>query len=126
MGGDLTARRVVGTAVAGVGVAAVVGAVGAAALAYRAVSAYTRPRRHPAEHSLADVGLLAEELWLTAEDGLRIAAWYVPPRNGAVIIALHGIWGNRGQLVGIAHDLAARGYGLLLPDLRAHGDSEGS
>jgi dienelactone hydrolase len=102
-----------------------IGAAGAATLAYRAVSVYTRPPRRRLEHTLADVGLTSEELRLKAEDGLSIAAWYVPPRNGAVIIAVHGIWGNRGQLIGIGRNLVDRGFGIMLPDLRAHGDSDG-
>src|SRR5581483_4514759 len=95
-----------------------VGSVWLIKLLFRMISVYTRPARHIAESTPADVGLPYETVHLMTEDWLRIVAWYIPPRNGAVIIGLHGIWGNRGQLLGITSDLAARGFGLLLLDLR--------
>lgn len=93
--------------------------------AYRAAAHYTHPNRHPAVATPDRFGLGYQELRLQTDDGLRLAAWYVPSRNRAVLILVHGIGANRGDLLEIARDLAARGYGLLLLDLRAHGESEG-
>lgn len=59
------------------------------------------------------------------DDGLQLAAWYVPSHNEAALILVHGIGTNRGDLLPLTRDLAAKGYGLLLFDLRAHGDSDG-
>jgi dipeptidyl aminopeptidase/acylaminoacyl peptidase len=69
-----------------------------------------------------------ESTRLVAEDGLSVAAWYVPPADRTLapaLVLVHGIGSNRSELLGITRDLAARGYALLLPDLRAHGESEG-
>ena len=57
---------------------------------------------------------------------MRLAAWYVPSKSGAAIVMLHGLGGNRGDDLALAADLSSRGYALLIPDLRAHGESEGA
>src|SRR6266508_5084903 len=45
----------------------------------------------PAEWSLTTY----EDVSFTTADGLTLVGWYVPSRNGAAIIALHGSGGNR-------------------------------
>ena len=58
---------------------------------------------------------------LTTSDGLRLAGWYVPSRNGAAVIAFPG---RRGP-VPHARMLVRHGYGVLLLDRRGEGESEG-
>ncbi len=60
-----------------------------------------------------------------SSDGLTLRGWYVPPRNGAVIIFVHGFAGNRSAFLPEAALLARRGYGALLFDLRNSGESDG-
>ena len=50
----------------------------------------------------------------------------MPPRNGAVIIYVHGYAGNRSAFLDEAKWLAGQGYGALLFDLRHSGESEGT
>src|SRR3712207_4631015 len=69
--------------------------------------------------------LAAEHVSFQCADGLRIAAWYFPSRNGAAVIVCHGLGGNRTGVVDYARFLTEAGYGALLFDFRAHGDSEG-
>lgn len=95
------------------------------ALAYIGASTYTQPSRRVSSVIPTDVGLAYEEVRLVAEDSLRLAAWYVPTRSGAALVLLHGIGGNRGQLLSLGRYLAERDYGLFILDLRAHGESEG-
>ncbi len=64
-------------------------------------------------------------LSLTTAEGDTLAAWYLPPRNGAVIILLHGATGSRDDLRAPAALLAENRYGVLALDLRGHGESEG-
>lgn len=59
-------------------------------------------------------------------DALLLRGWYAPPRNGAVVVLAHGHGANRTQLLPQAEALAAAGFGVLLFDFRAHGESEGS
>ncbi len=66
------------------------------------------------------------ELTLTTEDNIRIAAWYAPPENGAVIILLAGANGTRASTKRYAAMLREHGFGILALDLRGHGESEGN
>ncbi|RKH18693.1 alpha/beta fold hydrolase [Corallococcus sp. CA047B] len=61
-----------------------------------------------------------------AGEGLGLKGWYLPPRNGALVILVHGLSGNRTQLLPEARFLAREGYGLVLFDLGAHGESDGT
>lgn len=87
---------------------------------------FTHPPRAPLNGaSPRDVGLGYQDVTLTTSDGIRIAAWYVPGANGAAIVLVHGIGSNRAGMLPVAAMLARHGYGLLLIDMRAHGESGG-
>lgn len=72
-----------------------------------------------------DVALDYEEVTLTTIDGIRLSGWYIPAKNGAAVIAVHAYNGNRTGVIYHAKMLADHGYGVLLFDLRAHGESGG-
>ena len=64
-----------------------------------------------------------ESVDLLTTDGIRLSAWYTPPRKGVVILLAHGYGDNRPEWI---HALLARkGYGVLAWDARAHGESDG-
>jgi alpha-beta hydrolase superfamily lysophospholipase len=65
------------------------------------------------------------EVALTTADGLRLRGWFLPPRNGVAIVYVPGLGANRMALFPEAELLFQRGYGALLFDPRAHGESEG-
>lgn len=73
----------------------------------------------------ADLGLAYEEVTFPTSDGLTLSGWYIPSRNRAAIIAAHARNGNRTGMIYHADFLARHGYGVLLFDLRGHGDSQG-
>jgi len=56
---------------------------------------------------------------------IRLAGWYMPSENGAAVILLHGYGNNRLEMKSRADVLARYGYGVLLYDLRGHGESGG-
>jgi pimeloyl-ACP methyl ester carboxylesterase len=92
------------------------------------VEAY--PNRLPlGEYTPADLNLTYEEVSFPASDGLTIKGWYVEPlpgtENGAAVIIAHGLGGNRSAHIKNAPMLVERGYGVLLIDQRAHGESDG-
>ena len=62
---------------------------------------------------------------LTSSDGTRLASWYVPSKNGAAVVLVHGSGGSRDGLKLHATMLARHGYGVLLYDERGRGDSGG-
>lgn len=90
-------------------------------------SVITETRPAPSEVTIPpDLGFKVEEVTFESEDGLTIAGWYSPPQNGATIILLHGFGGNRTAMIWHAKQLVAAGYGVLMYDERASGESGGS
>ncbi|WP_418607867.1 alpha/beta hydrolase [Georgenia sp. SUBG003] len=67
----------------------------------------------------------AEHVSFPTTDGELLAGWYVPSRNGAAVVLLHGSGATRASVVDHADVLAAAGYGVLAFDARGHGDSTG-
>jgi hypothetical protein len=72
--------------------------------------------------AVADLGRPYERVTLRTWDGLSLAAWYVPSRNGAAVIAFPG----RSQPAPHARMLVRHGYGVLLLDRRGEGESDGT
>jgi hypothetical protein len=69
----------------------------------------------------------AEEVPLTAADGVRIAAWHVPPRDGKpVILYFHGNGGALRFRVERFRKLVADEIGLLALEYRGYGGLAGS
>jgi fermentation-respiration switch protein FrsA (DUF1100 family) len=81
------------------------------------------PRIIPPGNTLQKYKIPYQSLDLITEDGIRLSAWYTPPRNGAVILLAHGYGDNRPEWVYAM--LARKGYGVLAWDARAHGESDG-
>ncbi|MDO4786162.1 MAG: alpha/beta hydrolase [Fretibacterium sp.] len=84
---------------------------------------------HPTREAGAtpeDAGLRYEDVTLTAADGVRLHAWYVPAENArATLLFCHGNGGNlswRVDSLRIFHDL---GLSSLIFDYRGYGRSEG-
>ncbi len=70
-------------------------------------------------------GLDYESVTLLSRDGLRIAGWYLPSKNRAAVVLSHSHSSHRAMTLPVAAMLADEGYGVLMIDLRAHGESEG-
>jgi uncharacterized protein len=73
-----------------------------------------------------DLGFEVEDITFDSEDGITLSGWYVPSENNAVIILLHGYGGNRSSMIWHAKQLVAAGYGVLMYDERASGESTGA
>jgi pimeloyl-ACP methyl ester carboxylesterase len=91
---------------------------------WNAVSGNTAPAPSPVAIP-SDLPFPVAEVSFEGTGGIRLAGWYVPPRNGVVIILLHGYSGNRLGMRWHAERLVAAGYGVLLYDERASGESGG-
>jgi pimeloyl-ACP methyl ester carboxylesterase len=75
------------------------------------------------------LGLACEDLTLTAEDGVRIHAWYLPPPGEPrfTVLFAHGNAGNVSHRLDRALLLQSKlGAAVLLFDYRGYGRSEGS
>jgi pimeloyl-ACP methyl ester carboxylesterase len=80
------------------------------------------PRNPVSEASLS---IPHREVRVPTADGRELAAWYVPSRNGAAVVLIHGSSGNRARVADRAELLARHGYGVLALDLFGAGESEG-
>ena len=72
-----------------------------------------------------DRGLAYRDVTFRATDGARLSGWYLPSRNGAAVVLLHGAGSTRAAVLPQAAVLARHGYGVLLYDARGHGRSAG-
>jgi len=104
--------------------AVALGLAGVVALypALTAADFLAKPRRAISETAL---GLPHQAVAFRASDGVRLSGWWVPGRNGAAVIVVHGGGGDRGGAVAHARMLARAGYGVLLYDARGRGRSGG-
>lgn len=93
-----------------------------------------KPHRLPLRHQQAiaaavrtDFHAELQDVAITAADGVALKGWFVHPHsyNGNAVILLHGITDNREGVAGYGHLLLERGYAVLLPDARRHGESGG-
>jgi pimeloyl-ACP methyl ester carboxylesterase len=73
----------------------------------------------------ASLGIAHDEIRIPMPDGGKLAAWYVPSRNGAALLVVHGSSGNRERVADHARMLARHGYGVLALDLPGNGESDG-
>ncbi|HTP49717.1 MAG TPA: alpha/beta hydrolase [Anaeromyxobacteraceae bacterium] len=60
-----------------------------------------------------------------AADGVALRGWWRPGAGDAAVVFAHGWGANREQMLSQALPLAARGFGVLVFDLRGHGESGG-
>ncbi|MBS0243097.1 MAG: alpha/beta fold hydrolase [Proteobacteria bacterium] len=67
-----------------------------------------------------------EDIHLRTTDGIDLVGWFAPGPKRTAVILVHGLGGNRAQLLDEAAALARHGHGVLLYDSRACGDSTGT
>jgi uncharacterized protein len=89
----------------------------------------TSPRRKAPEATPASVGLGYREVEIESTDGVRLSAWWVPAGDSSRAAVLVPGWGGYKfeehllQTIPVYH---GAGYGVLLLDLRAQGESGGA
>ena len=89
----------------------------------------TSPSRKSSESTPASVGLGYREVEFLSTDGVRLSAWWVPAEGSSLATVLVPGWGgykfdeNLLQTLPVYHDA---GYSVLLMDLRAQGESDGT
>ena len=69
-----------------------------------------------------------EDVSIAAADHAVLKAWFIQPQNnnGKAVIILHGVTANRVGSAGYSEMFLNRGYSVLLPDSREHGESGGN
>jgi uncharacterized protein len=103
------------------------------ALAYLGVGLFvatrlSAPARQPVEQTPASEGLDFEEADFESTDGLTLKGWWVPGDDSTrAVVLVHGLEGSKSDqhVLKTASSYSGAGYGVLMFDLRAHGESEG-
>jgi len=72
-----------------------------------------------------DFKLEFEDVTVTNPDGMKLAGWFIPAENGAVIIMQHGYKSTRSELLNEGEMMHRHGYNVLVTSIRAHDESEG-
>lgn len=69
-----------------------------------------------------------ESVQITSEDGLVLKGdiFYAPRDSHKWLLAVHGYTGRRTDMQNIACFYGEKGYHVLTPDMRSHGESEGT
>ncbi len=103
----------------------VIGMAGFLYISYQFAWDYVHPSRvvRAADDTPAKFGIAYHDVTLITADGLKLSAWYTPPKNDAIILAAHGYHNTR--LLDMHLFFAKHGYGVVSWDFRAHGVSDG-
>lgn len=75
-----------------------------------------------------ELDLAFDSITYMGYEDLQLEAYYIPTTKDsttATILMVHGIRAYKEHFIKKSPDLAAKGYNIVLVDLRAHGDSEG-
>jgi len=84
------------------------------------------PMRYPGGDWSAQQDLGAQDVSLTASDGTKLHAWWIPASDSKLAtLHLHGNAGNITHRGLTARNIVAAGSGVLLLDYRGYGKSEG-
>lgn len=105
-------------------IAGLVLALGTLGLSLAAGELLTRPA--PAAVGPPPTGLEASEVRIPYGDGQQVTGWFLPGRaDEGTVLLLHGVRGNRLQMLARARWLQRQGIASLAVDLPAHGESSG-
>ncbi|MEW6732952.1 MAG: MFS transporter [Acidobacteriota bacterium] len=86
--------------------------------------AWTRPDERARHDTPAALGAEYKEVSFTSVDGNRLSGWYLPSRSEHITIVMsHGLFRSRYEMLERGVALWQLGYGVLLYDLRRHGNS---
>ena len=72
-------------------------------------------------------GAVIEDQTIVSDDGLTLAGevYWTDPESHLWMLGVHGYTSKKEDYHNVASVFAGRGYNILLPDMRAHGESEG-
>lgn len=105
--------------------ASLLAVVGYLAISIFAASVLTRPNNRANALDPRVVSGDAERWSVRTSDGVTLRGWYYPSEQSRrLVVLVHGMKESWDSMAGLGHDLHARGYDVLLFDLRGHGQSD--
>lgn len=83
------------------------------------------PRHKKPVRTPSDFGLDFQEVQFRTGDGVELAAWWVPSEASRAVVLVHGQASSKAErhVIETARVYASAGYGVLMVDLRGHGES---
>jgi len=124
------------TAISVLAVVVLIASALSAMIGYEIGPSILHPARRPlspelvtaADRTFRAAGARREEFQVTASDGAILRGWLVRPAaaNGDWVLLFHGVADNRAGTLGYADFLLRAGYGVLMMDSRAQGESDGA
>jgi len=120
----LKPRWIIGTAL---GIVLLGGSILFLAGALAAESALRPPRHTVASVCPCIAHVTCRDAQVNAPDGTRLSGWYFEPDApiGGALLLMHGVGDTREGVVSLGSVFLRRGYAVLTPDLRGHGESGG-
>lgn len=67
-----------------------------------------------------------QDVYINSVDDLKLHGYEINNQSNTWVIAVHGYTSEASKLSDVAYEFNQRGYSILLPDLRGHGESEGN
>jgi dipeptidyl aminopeptidase/acylaminoacyl peptidase len=93
--------------------------------AYRVERITLFPPRGPVRAPDDSVTLGLTDVSFPSRNRTALRGWYVPSRNGAAIVLVHGSGSDRSSMLSELRFFVGKGFGILAFDLPGHGESEG-
>lgn len=95
-------------------------------LSFAITKAGTRPDERARADTPAAHGATFEDVTFASSDGVKLSGWYLPSRTHRLTVVMtHGLFRSRYETLERGLRLWQRGYGVVLYDLRRHGQSAG-
>ncbi|MFL6230249.1 MAG: MFS transporter [Pyrinomonadaceae bacterium] len=95
-------------------------------LSFAITKAGTRPDERARKDTPAAQGAQFEDVSFTSSDGIKLSGWYLPARSHQLTVVMtHGLFRSRYETLDRGVRLWREGYGVLLYDMRRHGQSTG-
>lgn len=66
------------------------------------------------------------DVWMEDKDHYKLHAYEIKNKSNVWVIAVHGYMSEAKKMADVGNIFADMGYNVLLPDLRSHGQSEGT
>ncbi len=94
-------------------------------IALKIIKPQDKNQKPPAYKHPSELNLIYEEISLQINPNFQLEAWYFPANSNHTLLLLHGIHLSKPYLIPFAKAFQNMGVNVLLPDHRAHGDSDG-
>lgn len=94
-------------------------------IALKIIRPQDKNQKPPAYQHPSELNLTYEEIFIPIKNNFQLNVWYFPANSNHTLLLLHGIHLSKPYLIPFAKAFQEMGINVLLPDHRAHGESDG-